>query len=57
MIVEYIRYHIAEERRAGFEDAYAQAAQALSRSPQCADFELARSVDERPSTARSPATN
>ncbi len=46
MIVEYIRYRIADERRAGFERAYAQAAGALSRAPQCVDYELSRSVDE-----------
>lgn len=46
MIVEYIRYRIADERRTSFEGAYAQAAHALSRSPQCVDYELTRSVDE-----------
>ena len=46
MVLEYIRYRVADERRAGFEDAWARAAQVLARAPQCVDYELARSVDE-----------
>lgn len=46
MIVEYIRYRIADERRVDFENAYARAADALSRSPHCVDYELSRSVEE-----------
>jgi truncated hemoglobin YjbI/quinol monooxygenase YgiN len=46
MIVEYIRYRIDNERRVSFEHAYARASGALSRAPQCVDYELSRSVDE-----------
>lgn len=46
MIVEYVRYRIAEERRGAFLADYARAAQVLRRAPQCVDFELSRSVDE-----------
>jgi hemoglobin len=46
MIVEYIRYRIAEDRAAAFLADYARAAQVLDRAPQCVDYELSRSVDE-----------
>lgn len=46
MVVEYIRYRIEQDRRAGFEAAYARAAQVLSRAPQCVGFELTRGVEE-----------
>ncbi len=46
MIIEYIRYRIAEEQNTEFEDAYGRAARVLARSPQCVDFELARCEDE-----------
>jgi quinol monooxygenase YgiN len=47
MIVEYIRYRIAEpERRAAFEDAYASAAKQLDDAPQCLGYELAHGVEE-----------
>ncbi|GAA0357805.1 hypothetical protein GCM10009530_03800 [Microbispora corallina] len=46
MIVEYIRYRIPGERSEDFEAAYHKAADCLSRAPQCADYELARSVEQ-----------
>ena len=46
MIIEYIRYRVAEDRLDGFELAYERAATALRSAPQCVDFELDRSVDE-----------
>lgn len=45
MIVEYIRYEIAEERAPAFEAAYAQGAAALDASPQCLAYELTRCVE------------
>lgn len=42
MIVEYIRYAIAEDRRTAFEAAYAEAQTALAASPHCLGWELAR---------------
>jgi hemoglobin len=46
MIVEYIRYHIAEDRQDAFLADYRTAAQVLARAPQCVGYELSRSVDE-----------
>ncbi|MFF4771440.1 group II truncated hemoglobin [Microtetraspora fusca] len=46
MIVEYIRYAIAEGRAEEFEAAYARAARSLAAAPQCVDYELSRCVDE-----------
>lgn len=46
MIVEYIRYAVTEDRRAGFEAAYAEAQAALRASPHCLGWELARCADE-----------
>ena len=46
MIVEYIRYHIPDERSAAFEAAYQEAATFLVKAPQCAVYELSRCVDE-----------
>src|SRR3954454_5383520 len=46
MIVEYVRYRIAEDQQAAFLADYARAAQVLQRAPQCVDYELSRSVDE-----------
>jgi hemoglobin len=45
MIVEYIRYQVAEDRAAGFEAAYGRAAVSLEAAPQCVDYELSRCVD------------
>ncbi|MDI2132551.1 group II truncated hemoglobin [Yinghuangia seranimata] len=46
MIVEYIRYTIAEPDRPDFEAAYGRAALALQAAPQCVDYELARCEEE-----------
>ncbi|GAA1886469.1 putative quinol monooxygenase [Streptantibioticus ferralitis] len=47
MIVEYIRYRIADhERRIAFEKAYAAAAEQLDLAPQCLDYELAQGVED-----------
>jgi hemoglobin len=46
MIVEYIRYQIAEERRAAFEDGYRRAQASLQTSPHCLAWELSRCVEE-----------
>ncbi len=46
LVVEYIRYRIGEDRRVGFEEAYAAASAVLARSPHCVEYDLARSVDE-----------
>jgi hemoglobin len=46
MIVEYVRYRIAEDRRDEFLADYARAAEVLARAPQCVDYELSRSADE-----------
>ncbi|QMU70082.1 group II truncated hemoglobin [Streptacidiphilus sp. P02-A3a] len=46
MIVEYIRYRIAEPRHTAFQEAYQRAAGALGRAEQCVDFELARCTED-----------
>src|SRR3954447_26698236 len=46
MIVEYIRYRIAEERQDACLADDGRAAQVLARADQCVDYELSRSVDE-----------
>jgi quinol monooxygenase YgiN len=46
MIVEYIRYKLADDRRGGFEAAYARAAEPLRASPHCLSYELSRCVEE-----------
>lgn len=46
MVIEYIRYRIAEEQTAEFERAYARAAESLRASPVCLGFELSRCVEE-----------
>ncbi|HEX6042741.1 antibiotic biosynthesis monooxygenase family protein [Longimicrobium sp.] len=45
MIVEYIRYEIAEDRAAEFEAAYARASASLDASPHCLAYELTRCVE------------
>ncbi|NUS73856.1 MAG: antibiotic biosynthesis monooxygenase [Corynebacteriales bacterium] len=42
MIVEYIRYTIAEVDRASFEEAYQRGSLSLAAAPECVDFELSR---------------
>lgn len=46
MIIEYIRYRVAQERLPGFEPAYERAAAALRAAPQCVDYELSRCLDD-----------
>jgi truncated hemoglobin YjbI/quinol monooxygenase YgiN len=46
VIVEYIRYRVPPERLAGFEPAYARAADALRAAPQCVHYELSRCLDD-----------
>ena len=46
MVVEYIRYRIADDQAAQFERAYARAAQSLRASPVCLGYELSRCVEE-----------
>jgi heme-degrading monooxygenase HmoA len=44
--VEIIRYSIAEDQRAKFEEAYAQAGSILRNSPYCLSYEMIHGVDE-----------
>jgi truncated hemoglobin YjbI/quinol monooxygenase YgiN len=46
MVIEYIRYRVPPQRQAGFEPAYAQAAEALRAATQCLDYELSRCLDD-----------
>ncbi len=46
MIVEYIRYGLAEDRCGAFEAAYDQAQAALRASPHCLAWELARCAED-----------
>ena len=46
MIVEYVRYSIADADAESFEDAYRRAAASLDASPHCLRYELARCVDD-----------
>lgn len=46
MIVEYIRYKIADEARHTFESAYESAQGALHASPQCLGYELSKCMEE-----------
>ena len=46
MIVEYIRYRIAEPQRMAFEEAYRRAVGPLGEAEQCVDFELARCAED-----------
>ncbi|HKN56786.1 MAG TPA: antibiotic biosynthesis monooxygenase, partial [Amycolatopsis sp.] len=46
VIVEYLRYTIAEEKRAAFETAYALAADSLAEAPECVDYELSRCAED-----------
>ena len=46
MIVEYTRYRIPEERRAGFVEAYEKAAQYMKSSPACLAYELTHCAEE-----------
>lgn len=44
--VEYIRYHIPEERSAEFLAAYTRAARPLAAAPQCVSYELTRCEED-----------
>ena len=46
MIVEYIRYTIADEKSQAFEAAYTQARESLDASAHCLGYELTRGVEE-----------
>ncbi len=46
MIVEYIRYKIADEQQKYFEQAYGQAQYALQASSHCLGWELTQCVEE-----------
>ncbi len=46
MIVEYVRYRVAEGRSAEFEDAYRRAAPSLDASPHCQRYEVAACTEE-----------
>ncbi|MFG1917384.1 group II truncated hemoglobin [Micromonospora sp. NPDC048898] len=46
MVIEYIRYRVPQQRRAGFEAAYERAADALRAAPECVDYELSRCLDD-----------
>ncbi|WP_369138433.1 group II truncated hemoglobin [Modestobacter versicolor] len=46
MVVEYVRYRIAEDRWEQFLASYGRAAAVLARAPQCVDYELSRCVEE-----------
>jgi quinol monooxygenase YgiN len=46
MIIEYIRYTIAEDQRDLFEGSYGRARDALAASPHCLAYELARCTED-----------
>jgi hemoglobin len=46
MIVEYVRYTIADSDAAAFLAAYTDAADALAAAPECLSYELSRGVEE-----------
>ena len=46
MVIEYIRYEVAEDRRADFESAYAEAAKVLDDSEHCLSYVVSRGVEE-----------
>lgn len=46
MVIEYIRYEVAEDRRADFEAAYRQAAKVLEDSEHCLGYEVSRGVEK-----------
>lgn len=45
--VEIIRYNVAEDEKANFEDAYLKAGTVLKNSPFCLGYEIIRGVDEK----------
>jgi len=46
MVVEYIRYSIAPERAAEFEQGYQRAAKVLAQAAECLSYELSKGVEE-----------
>jgi quinol monooxygenase YgiN len=46
MIIEYVRYTIAEDQRDLFEGSYGRASEALAASPHCLSYELARCTED-----------
>jgi quinol monooxygenase YgiN len=46
MIVEYIRYHVADDQRSALERAYERAQSVLITSPHCLSYELSRCVED-----------
>jgi heme-degrading monooxygenase HmoA len=46
MIAEYVRYRITADQQPAFEQAYAEAEEALRASPHCLGYELAHCVEE-----------
>lgn len=46
MVIEYIRYEVAEDRRAEFERAYGEASKILDDSAHCLGYEVSRGVEE-----------
>ncbi|MBA4056084.1 MAG: antibiotic biosynthesis monooxygenase [Marivirga sp.] len=45
--IEIIRYNVAEDQKATFEEAYAKAGAVLKTSPYCLGYEIIRGVDEK----------
>lgn len=46
MVVEYLRYTVNPDRKAGFEEAYRQAQEYLKSSPHCLGYELSCCVKQ-----------
>ena len=46
MVIEYIRYEVPENRRAGFERAYGEASKVLDASGHCLGYEVSRGLEE-----------
>lgn len=46
MIVEYTRYHVADDQRSALERAYERAQSVLITSPHCLSYELSRCVED-----------
>ena len=46
MVVEYIRYAVADDRAAEFEEAYKRAAAVLDADLRCLAYEVSRGVEE-----------
>lgn len=46
MVIEYIRYRVAADRRGEFERAYADAGRFLTASSECRAYEVSRCVED-----------